>query len=157
MGVYSFCTGWCNFLKCIFYHETKGVRILLENIWVWACAFTWKLTMRFWQKTDEHWHISKDYSKILKILDTRRKFLREILYKNIAIIAIQHSNMYLVDTSGDFSHTVGWNSLKFVWRKMSYSIVLLSNLFFHFLKIIWILKICNNFSDCKILIFTMVK
>ena len=36
---------------------------------------------------------------------TRREFLREILYKNIAIIAIQHSNMYFVDTSGDFSHT----------------------------------------------------
>ena len=38
---------------------------------------------------------------------TRREFFREILYKNIAIIAIQHSNMYFVDTSGDFSHTVG--------------------------------------------------
>ena len=37
----------------------------------------------------------------------RREFLREILYKNIAIIAIQHSNMYFVDTSGDFSYTVG--------------------------------------------------
>ena len=33
----------------------------------------------------------------------RREFLREILDKNIAIIAIQH----FVDTSGDFSHTVG--------------------------------------------------
>ena len=38
---------------------------------------------------------------------TRRGFLREILYKSIAIIAIQHNNMYFVDTSGDFSHTVG--------------------------------------------------
>ena len=37
---------------------------------------------------------------------TRREFLREILYKNIAIIAIQHSKMYFVDTFGDFSHTV---------------------------------------------------
>ena len=46
--------------------------------------------------------------------NTRREFLREILYKNIAIIAIRHSNMYFVDTSGDFSYTVGWNSLKFV-------------------------------------------
>ena len=29
--------------------------------------------------------------------------------------------------------------------------------FFHFLNIIWILKIFNNFSNCKILIFQMVK
>ena len=36
----------------------------------------------------------------------RREFLREILYKNIAIIAIQNSKMYFFDTSGDFSHTV---------------------------------------------------
>ena len=34
---------------------------------------------------------------------TRREFLREILYKNIAIIAIQHSKMHFVDTFGDFS------------------------------------------------------
>ena len=32
--------------------------------------------------------------------------VREILYNNIAIIAIQHSNIYFVDTFGDFSHTV---------------------------------------------------
>ena len=37
---------------------------------------------------------------------TRREFLREILYRNIAIIAIQHSKIYFVDTFGDFSHTV---------------------------------------------------
>ena len=40
---------------------------------------------------------------------TRRECLREILreiYKNIAIIAIQHSKMYFVDTFGNFSHTV---------------------------------------------------
>ena len=36
----------------------------------------------------------------------RREFLREILYENIAIIAIQHSKMYFVDTFGYFSHTV---------------------------------------------------
>ena len=42
-------------------------------------------------------------------LSARREFLREIFYKNIAIISIQHSNMYFVDTSGDFSYTVGWN------------------------------------------------
>ena len=36
---------------------------------------------------------------------TRREFLREILYKNIAIIAIQHSKMDCVDNFGDFSHT----------------------------------------------------
>ena len=36
----------------------------------------------------------------------RREFLREILYNNIAILAIQHSEVYFVDTFGDFSHTV---------------------------------------------------
>ena len=51
-----------------------------------------------------------------KNINTRRKFLREILYKNIAIIAIQHSKIYFVDTLGDFSHTVEWNSLKSVWQ-----------------------------------------
>ena len=34
------------------------------------------------------------------------KILREILYKNIVIIAVQHSKMYFDDTFGDFSHTV---------------------------------------------------
>ena len=38
--------------------------------------------------------------------DTRREFLREILYNNIVKIAIQHSKIYFVDTFGDFSHTV---------------------------------------------------
>ena len=47
---------------------------------------------------------------------TRREFLREILYKNKAIIAMQHSKMYFVDNFGDFSHTVEWNSLKSVWQ-----------------------------------------
>ena len=47
---------------------------------------------------------------------TRREFLREILYKNIAIIAIQHSKMDCVDNFGDFSHTFEWNSLKSVWQ-----------------------------------------
>ena len=48
------------------------------------------------------------------IVCTQREFLREILYKNIAIIAIQHSKINFVDTFGDFSHTVEWNSLKSV-------------------------------------------
>ena len=37
---------------------------------------------------------------------SRRKFWKEILYKNIPIIAIQHSKMHFLDTFGDFSHTV---------------------------------------------------
>ena len=45
-------------------------------------------------------------------LPTRREFLREILYKNIAINAIQHGKMDFVDTFGDFSRTVEWNALK---------------------------------------------
>ena len=44
------------------------------------------------------------------------KILREILYKNIAIIAIHHSKMCFVDTFGDFSHTVDYNSLKSAWQ-----------------------------------------
>ena len=47
---------------------------------------------------------------------TGREFLREILYKNIAIIAIQNSKMYFIDIFGDFPHTVKWNSLKSVWK-----------------------------------------
>ena len=46
----------------------------------------------------------------------RIEFLMEILYKNIAIITIQHSKIYFVDTLGDFSHTAEWNSLKSVWQ-----------------------------------------
>ena len=54
--------------------------------------------------------------------------MREILYKNIAIIGIQHSKMYFVDTFGDFSHTVEWNSLESVWiislyGKFTYTVV----------------------------------
>ena len=37
---------------------------------------------------------------------TQREFFRKILYKNIAMIAIQHIEMYFVNTFGDFSHTV---------------------------------------------------
>ena len=55
-------------------------------------------------------------SMVSSSFPTRREFLREILYKNIAIIAIQHSKMYVVDTFGDFSHTVEWNSLKSGWQ-----------------------------------------
>ena len=51
---------------------------------------------------------------------TRRELLREILYKNIAIIAIQHGKMDFVDIFGDFSHTVEWNLLKSVWQTSLY-------------------------------------
>ena len=47
---------------------------------------------------------------------TRREFFSEILYNNIAIIAIHNSNINFVDTFGDFSHTVEWNSLMYVWQ-----------------------------------------
>ena len=40
---------------------------------------------------------------------------------------------------------------------MSYSIILFSNLIFHFLEIIWTPKIFNNFSSCETLIFQMVE
>ena len=35
------------------------------------------------------------------------------------------------------------------YRKMSYSIILFSNLIYHFLEIIWIPKIFNNFKIIK--------
>ena len=44
--------------------------------------------------------------KFLFWYNARKEFLREILYNNIAIIAIEHSKIYIVDTFGDFSHTV---------------------------------------------------
>ena len=40
---------------------------------------------------------------------------------------------------------------------MSYSIILFSNLIFHFLESIRTPKIFNNFSRCEILIFQMVE
>ena len=40
---------------------------------------------------------------------------------------------------------------------MSYSIILFSNFFFHFLEIIWTPKIFNNFWYSEKLIFQMVK
>ena len=53
---------------------------------------------------------------------TRREFLREILYKNIAIIAIQHGKMCFVDTFGYFSYTIEWHSLKSVWQISQYTL-----------------------------------
>ena len=66
---------------------------------------------RFWNLANlisivHYWHY----------LHTRREFSREILYNNIAIIAIQHSKIYFVGTFGGFSHIVEWNSLKSVWK-----------------------------------------
>ena len=58
--------------------------------------------------------------KITKQRTTRREFFREILYNNIAIIAIQHSTINFVDIFGDFSHTVELNSLKSVWQTSLY-------------------------------------
>ena len=61
--------------------------------------------------------LSRNYVEcFLKWYSTRREFFREILYKNIAIIAIQHSKIYFVDTFDDFSHTVEWNLLQSVWE-----------------------------------------
>ena len=46
-------------------------------------------------------------SKSISNIPARREFVRKILYKNIAIIAIRHNKIYFVDTLvGDFSHTV---------------------------------------------------
>ena len=47
-----------------------------------------------------------DISNFATLIHTRREFFREILYNNIAIIAIEYSKMYSGDTFGDFFHTV---------------------------------------------------
>ena len=41
---------------------------------------------------------------------------------NITILAIHHSKIYFVDTFGEFSHTVEWNSLKSVWQISLYTL-----------------------------------
>ena len=61
-----------------------------------------------------------DFRTSQEYIPTRWEFFREILYKNIAIIAVEHSKIYLVDPFGDFSHTVEWNSLKSVWQFFLY-------------------------------------
>ena len=68
--------------------------VVLHDLWFQATS----------EKTvDIHQYINADK---FSTSDRRREFFREMLYKNIAIIAIQHSNIYFVDTCGDFSHTV---------------------------------------------------
>ena len=85
--------------------------------WLWYGILRWSI--------DRHSMTDRPCSYLFELLllfvnicwrSTRREFFREILYKNIAIIAIQHSKMYFVDTFGDFSHTVERNSLKSVWQ-----------------------------------------
>ena len=57
------------------------------------------------------WKLLKDGMSVVISNHARSGFLREILYENIAIIAIQHSKLYFVDTFGDFCHSVKsmWN------------------------------------------------
>ena len=52
----------------------------------------------------------------LQLQGARREFFREILYNNMAIIAIEHSKIYFVNTFSDFFHSVEWKSLKSVWK-----------------------------------------
>ena len=69
------------------------------------CVFTFIYLVLFYL-----YAVCDSHFVVLSITDVshaiRREFLREILYNNIAIIAIQHSKIYFVDTFGDFSHTV---------------------------------------------------
>ena len=70
-----------------------------------------------------HWRLKLDsYDSDIRLIlqSTQREFLREILYNNIAIIAIQHSKVHFLDTFGYFSHTGEWNSLKSVWQISPY-------------------------------------
>ena len=50
-------------------------------------------------------HILCGHSKVVTIF---QQYYTERIFKknNIALIAIQHSKIYFVDTFGDFSHTV---------------------------------------------------
>ena len=66
--------------------------------------------------------VSGSKQNLVDVFYARRELLREILYKNIAIIAINHSKMYFVDTIGDFSHTVEWNSFKSISRISLYTL-----------------------------------
>ena len=69
-----------------------------------------------WSRNSTVSKIFQIFRNFGKLKGVQREFLREILYKNIAIIATQHIKMYFVSTFGDFSHTVEWNSLKSVWQ-----------------------------------------
>ena len=51
-------------------------------------------------------HLTRVVILEIFIPPARREFFKEILYNNIAIIAIQDSKIYLVETFGDFSRTV---------------------------------------------------
>ena len=75
----------------------------------WADALTIKspVTLCTWM-----------HSVTQAFLNTRREFFREV--NNIAIISIQHSKIYFVETFGDFSHTVEWSSFKSVWQIFLY-------------------------------------
>ena len=62
----------------------------------------WHIYFSMWAYT----HTRTNSSTFFSRKHTRREFLREILYKNIAIIAIQQSKIHFVDIFGDFSGTV---------------------------------------------------
>ena len=72
-------------------HTNKFIFIIIITIIIIRC------------KRDLHTHAK---FCIIVMARARREFLREILDKNIAIIAIQHSKIYFVGTFGDFSYTV---------------------------------------------------
>ena len=79
-------------------------------------------TIRYWPFNHKQALYDRSHYRELEVSlhHTRREFLKEILYKNIAIIAVQHSKIYLVDTFGDFSHIVERNSLKSIWQIFLY-------------------------------------
>ena len=98
--------------------DSKNTMMKLPRKLTWKkIQNLWKISLILWAKIllliihlCTHWNYFNIWAP------TRKEFLREILYKNIAIIAIQHSKMYFFGTLGDFSHTVQWNSLKSVWQ-----------------------------------------
>ena len=89
--------------------NTRSILLAFEYFWLRIYIFLMMIIVMTIIIILPHYYPSE-------IQAIRREFLSEILYNNIAIIAIQHSKIYFVDTFGDFFHTVEWNSLKSVWQ-----------------------------------------
>ena len=115
-------------IKLTLRHLRPVTFIKVDAVFVWAkvsgskrCSWMSELqkSLQLLASTSKYAYIITNYHTIHKFADipnafvegntypTRREFLREILYKSISIIAIQHSKMYFFDTFGDFSRNFG--------------------------------------------------
>ena len=96
-----------------------------------------KTNLRRWIKTPP--------SYIRESCSIRREFLREILYNNIAIIAIQHSKVHFVDNVAKFAISV--------WRLSRYWVVKFTIVYSTNYKTVWksIVWELLPYSVCRIL------